>query len=366
MSGKKLGIYVHIPFCKSKCGYCAFVSTPNLSLQKAYLATLVKEICSFKADGTVCDTVYIGGGTPSCLYDGALTEIFDALRKTFSVESNAEITVECNPESVSASFVSECKNAGVNRISMGLQSSDDAILKKIGRIHDFNGYLTALEALHKEFDNISTDLILGLPGQTKKDLDKAFELALPHCAHASVYALSVEEGTPLFKSGYAPDDDAIADMYEYACAALFDMGFSRYEVSNFARTGRESKHNLKYWRNMPYVGFGVAAHGYDGKGVRYAHGDDILEYIKEQAPKRIALSEKDRYNEYIMLALRTERGMDLRDFEKTFGYAFLSKFGNIAHRLESDGYLRIDKDFLRIDKRYIFVMNGIIEEFMEY
>ena len=359
------GIYVHIPFCKSKCKYCAFVSTPDFSIRQRYVSALVGEINDCEANGTVCDTVYIGGGMPSCLPRGALTRIFTALQKKFVILPESEITVECNPESVDGGFVSECKACGVNRVSMGLQSADDRVLAAIGRVHDVSGYIAAAELLRKNFDNISSDIILGLPDQNGDDVFRAIETTSRFCSHISVYALSVEEGTPLAKSGFVADDDGIADMYDAACSALRDRGFDRYEVSNFAKNNMYSRHNIKYWRGVPYIGFGVAAHGYDGKYTRYAHGNDISAYMQNSAPTPYTLTEKDRYNEYVMLALRTERGIDLQDFRNKFGYSFSEANAAIVEQNVKENYVELSNGFLRISPRYMFVMNGITEQFMK-
>lgn len=359
------GIYVHIPFCKSKCKYCAFVSVPDLSLREKYIDALTAEICGSAEKGATCDTVYIGGGTPSCLRRGDLTRVFSALREVFDMSATSEITVECNPESVDEGFIAECKECGVNRISMGLQSADDAVLAAIGRAHDRARYVAAAELLRKHFDNISSDVILGLPGQSATDVPQAIGLCARYCTHISVYALSVEEGTPLAESGFVADDDGIADMYDAAYAELVKYGFERYEVSNFAKNGLHCRHNIKYWRGAPYLGFGVAAHGYDGEYMRYAHGNDISAYLADSAPLPCPLTEKDKYNEYVMLALRTERGIDLGDFSRRFGYSFTEENAAAIKENLREKYVELSDGFFRISPRYMFVMNGIVEQFMK-
>ncbi len=362
---KTYGIYVHIPFCRSKCKYCAFVSTPDASLQKRYVSALLSEISRSTHRGAAVDTVYIGGGTPSCLFDGGISKTVSAIRDAFDVSASAEITVECNPESVSELFIDECVKSGVNRVSMGLQSACDGVLRAVGRVHTYNDYVSAVKLLATAFDNISSDIILGLPQQSFDDVDKAVDTISEYCKHASVYALSVESGTPLFAQGYKADDDLVADMYDRACSRLFDNGFMRYEVSNFARDGNVSAHNVKYWRCAPYLGFGVASHGYDGVGTRYAHGDDILGYIADQTPESYALSPKDKYNEYIMLALRTVDGIDLSDYEKRFGASFIAENESVLRDLTDGGYVVATDERVKIADRYLFVMNGIIERLMK-
>ena len=358
------GAYIHIPFCKRKCDYCAFVSTPDLSLCGNYIDKLVEEIHSSEYRGEVIDTVYVGGGTPSCLNRGALSRILSSLYKSFDVKS-VETTVEANPDSCDEDFVSECLDNGVNRISVGLQSTGDDVLKSIGRIHTVEQYMRAVELLEKRgIHNRSTDIILGLPGQTEKHILQSIDLISQTCRHASVYALSVEEGTPLFRRGYATDDDEVADLYDFACKKLYSLGFKRYEVSNFARDGAESVHNKKYWECKPYLGFGVAAHGYDGDYVRYAHGDDIAEYIASAKMTKTTLTEVDRYNEYVMLRLRTERGIVLEDFKSRFGYSFLEKNRALIEMSESEHAVICSNGRIRISPERMFVMNGIIERFM--
>ncbi len=364
MTGRTYGIYIHIPFCKSKCKYCAFVSTPDFSQQRAYLRVLTDEITCYRNSGIKADTVYIGGGTPSCLFRGGISDVMSAVKNSFCVSNNAEITVECNPESVDIEFIEECVNSGINRVSMGLQSSSDCVLKSIGRIHTYTDYLNAVKLLRDYFDNISSDVILGLPNQTKDDVKRSVEMISEYCRHASVYALTVEDGTPLKSENYSPSDDYIAELYEYAAELLGNNGFNRYEVSNFAKEGAFSRHNLKYWHCEPYLGFGVAAHGYDGDGIRYAHSDNINEYISDPTPTRYDLTGKDKFNEYVMLALRTENGIDINDFERRFGYSFVERNSKTVERMQKDGLICVSDNSVRISPKYMFVMNGIIEDLM--
>lgn len=363
--GAAVGVYVHIPFCKAKCKYCAFVSTTDMSLQRAYVNRAVKEIAEYRGGGLFANTVYIGGGTPSCLYGGALSEIFSALGNSFSITSDAEITVEINPESCTERFLNECIDCGVNRVSMGLQSACDDVLKQAGRVHGVSDFKRAAGLVIKRFTNFSTDIILGLPGQTPEDIKTAADMISEYCTHASVYALSVEDGTPLCKSGYTTDDDRVAEMYDIARYALSEHGFCRYEVSNFARNGMISKHNCKYWRCAPYLGFGAAAHGYDGKSIRRANTDNITDYINGANACITALTEKDRYNEYVMLRLRTEIGINLDDFYERFGYRFERQNKATLDRLIGGDLIKADENSVRISPDKMFVMNGIIEELME-
>lgn len=357
------GIYIHVPFCKAKCKYCAFVSTPDFSLQNSYVEALIKEINLCTLKGSLVDSVYIGGGTPSCLRRGALSQILSAIYNNFVVSSDAEITVECNPESVTEAFADECKGHGVNRISMGLQSQCNTVLRSVGRIHTLEQYKKAIAILSRRFDNISSDIILGLPLQDISDIEKSVDI-ISGLKHVSVYALTVEQGTPLFAEGYSVDDDIIADYYDFVCEKLKRFDFCRYEVSNFAKVGYESRHNNKYWNCMPYIGFGVASHGYDGERTRYMHCDDIAEYIRSPKPQSYLLSDKDMYNEYVMLRLRTERGIVLADFAERFGYDFLKRNKDIINKLQCEGLIICEGGRIKIAPDRMFVMNSIIEQLM--
>jgi len=343
------------------------VSTPDLSLRDAYINKLAKEIerCDFVPNGATVDSVYIGGGTPSCLDRGGLARIFSALRNKFDITHNAEMTVEANPESCTRAFADECGEAGVNRISLGLQSSDDSILRKIGRVHDLDMFLSAVKTLRScGFTNISSDVILGLPTQDASDVVSAVSVISEYCTHASVYALTVEEGTRLHADGYMPDDDFVADLYDTACEKLAAAGFMRYEVSNFARGGAESRHNMKYWNCEPYLGFGAAAHGYDGKRMRYSHTNDICGYISGADLNCTPLTTDDIYNEYIMLRLRTEKGVNFSELEKRCGQSALERFLRTLEQYEKSGIMISDGSSAHISADKMFVMNGIIEDFM--
>ena len=353
--------------------YCAFVSSTDFSLMRDYVSALSSEVRNvgqggnrnFYNDNKIIDTVYVGGGTPSCLHPGALSEILGAVRSVFTVEDGAEITVESNPESCTDDFIAEAVSCGVNRISMGLQSACDETLKNIGRLHNAEGFKSAARLVRSYgITNVSSDIILGLPGQSQDEIVRAINLVSEYCDHISVYALTVEEGTELFRRGYKPDDDLVADYYELACRTLNSLGFSRYEVSNFARCGKESRHNRKYWRLVPYYGFGAGAHGYDGKRTRYRHTESVKEYIEGSDLITEALSDIDIYNEYVMLELRTEKGMDARDFAARVSQEYEREFNKRASVLINRGYLLNDNGFIKIPPDKMFVMNSVIEELM--
>ena len=281
-----LGVYFHIPFCRAKCAYCDFCSTSQWDdkLMDAYLEALIGQLGDFFLPGGnyTVDTVYIGGGTPSVFGGKRLAKLLKALNKRVSLTRTCEITVEVNPESADKALFKQLKSAGVNRISMGVQTADDAQLKRIGRIHDFEKAKEAV-ALCKQYctDNLSLDLIYGLPGQTMESWLQSVEAI---CAlepkHISCYALKLEEGTPLWRENpVLPDDDLQADMYLAAVSKLAEKGYAQYEISNFAQKGFRSRHNSRYWDLSDYLGFGCAAHSFYG-GKRFSFTSNMDAYIK--------------------------------------------------------------------------------------
>lgn len=352
----KGGIYIHIPFCTRKCEYCSFVSFPcGEEVQRAYVKRLISEIKSsdFRCE---CDSVFFGGGTPSALYRGGITEIMSALYDTIKLVE-PEITVEANPETCSDEFISECVSVGVNRLSLGLQSAENKLLKGL-RAHTYEDFVGAVErASAAGITNVNADLMLGLEGQTIADVVSSVnKVKLPQIKHISVYALKCEEGTPLFNRGYFPDEDIEADMYDAAAQAL-SPEFSRYEVSNFARRGYECRHNNKYWFLAPYRGFGVAAAGYY-EGKRYLNPTDFDGYMRgdersiEDVSAQVAA-------EYLMLAMRTTIGADI-NFLRENGRDVLNE-EKIIKYIER-GVLRVKDGRLAFKDEYFYVMNSVLCE----
>jgi len=331
-----LGIYVHVPFCKSKCQYCDFYSLPNAEdrmedYEKAVVAHLTET--APQAEHHLVDTIYFGGGTPSLLGAKRLRELLNVILKKYHVDKNAEITLEANPDSACDwKELRSLRRAGFNRISLGMQSACDAELEEIGRVHTFEQVRQAVEAARKaKFTNLSLDLIYGLPHQTldrwQENLKAAIGLAPQHL---SCYGLKVEEGTPLYArkdTADLPDDDVQADLYLYTVDTLRHFGYQQYEISNFARSGFESRHNLKYWTLGEYAGFGPAAHS-DFGGVRYAYERDLDTYLRGVLEGTPMLSESERIpglerdTEFLMLGLRTVRGLDPRVFESRYRRRF--------------------------------------------
>ena len=326
-----LGLYIHIPFCASKCAYCDFYSLPGCEEKMDdYVSALEKHLmtASFVENQTV-DTVYFGGGTPSYLGAERLCRLLKTVKKTCAVTRDAEITLEANPDSAGdVKELQKLRQAGFNRISLGVQSTDDGLLKRIGRVHDYGQVKQAVEAARKaKFDNVSIDLIYGLPDQTmerwQRTLQDAVELAPQHI---SCYGLKVEEGTPLWREKdtmVAADDDEQAEMYLWAVEFLQQHGYEQYEISNFAVPGYESRHNLKYWQLLPYAGFGPGAHSDFGE-VRFAYERDLDAYIAGELrlSQREEIDLRERCQEYIMLSLRTAHGMEKRVFENTYRLPF--------------------------------------------
>lgn len=329
---RPLGLYLHIPFCKSKCAYCDFYSLPHREEKMdAYVSALIRHLeeVAPQAEQHTVDTVYFGGGTPSYLGEKRLVKLLQTVKKRYHLTKDAEITLEANPDSATdGKMLRHLRKAGFNRISLGVQTDDDDLLREIGRIHTWEQVETAVTAIRKaKFNNLSLDLIYGLPHQTlahwQKTLAHIVDLAPQHI---SCYGLKVEEGTPLYdrrESADLPDDEQQADMYLYTVDYLAAQGYGQYEISNFAKDGFASRHNLKYWTLGEYAGFGPGAHS-DFGNVRYGYVRDLDRYIGGE----LVLSESevipplDRDMEYIMLSLRTTAGMDRRYFENRFRERF--------------------------------------------
>ena len=351
-------IYIHIPYCAKRCTYCAFVSGANHDSMPLYVAALKKEIAARLDPCDEIATVYIGGGTPSVLYRGAISELIGFVGANCKVLPDAEITVECNPDSVSPQFVDEIVSAGVNRVSIGLQTDNDQLLRAINRPHDLRGFLTAWNLL-SPIKNKSVDLMLGLPGQTLDDLYSSLNLVVGLDApHVSLYALKSEEGTLLYNSGFVEDEDFEAELYEKAFIYLTQHGYTRYEVSNFCKGDNYSRHNFAYWNLTDYYGFGVAAHSLlDGK--RIANDDNINKYILGERLTTIADVSSERAQEYIMLGLRTNVGIDL-DRLKGYGVDLLADKQKQVEQFVKDGFLTLSGNALRLTDKAYFVMNSII------
>ena len=373
MGEKTLGLYVHIPFCAQKCAYCDFYSLAGWDDQMdAYTDALcahLTETAPFAAGHTV-DTAYFGGGTPSCLGEKRLVKILKVILKKYRVSRDAEITLEANPDSASDwKSLRTLRKAGFNRISLGMQSACDEELAEIGRIHTMEQVKTAVEAARRaKFDNLSLDLIYGLPHQTmvrwQANLAAAVELAPEHL---SCYGLKVEEGTPLYArrdSADLPDDEAQAEMYLHTVEYLARMGYQQYEISNFAKDGKVSRHNLRYWTLGEYAGFGPGAHS-DFGGVRYAYEKDLAAYIRGVNSGGALLSESERIAEsereaeFLMLGLRTVYGLNVKEYENRFRRRF-SCYVPFLTECEKAGYAVQEGENWHLTTQGFLLSNQII------
>lgn len=369
-----LGLYLHIPFCKSKCSYCDFYSLPHREEDMdAYVEALSAHLAEVapRAQAHCVDTVYFGGGTPSYLGEKRLVRLLKLVKKYYDVAKDAEITLEANPDSTGdAKVLRKLRKAGFNRISLGVQSADDALLQEIGRIHTWQQVQEAVTAARAaKFENLSLDLIYGLPGQTLEHWKETLAAVVAlEPEHLSCYGLKVEEGTPLWgrrDTANLPDDDAQADMYLYAVEYLAEKGYAQYEISNFARPGYESRHNMKYWTLGEYAGFGPGAHS-DLGGVRFAYERDLKGYISGELTlsEREEIPPRDRDLEYIMLSLRTAQGIDRRTFE----YRYRQKFEPMERLLteyETHGLAQRTEGGWRLTPKGFLVSNGIIVALQE-
>ncbi len=365
------GIYVHIPFCKSKCSYCDFASFPDkLCFAESYMACVYREMAMRESElkNYVFDTLYIGGGTPSVIDEKYIAMLVAAVGKHFKLSPDAEITIEMNPGTVSSGKIALYEKSGINRFSVGLQSAVDSQLEDIGRVHNLKDFLNCAKLLKGK--NFNADVMLGLKNQTCADVEKTITVAAEAGAsHISMYALSVEDGTPIYTdylNGELPDGDEVAAMYAAGTGKLAELGFERYEVSNFCKKGAESRHNLNYWRRGEYIGFGVSASSCINN-VRFTNTFDLDEYFKcilsgHFAVKNVEeIDEAGRKEEFIMLALRTARGVVFEEYKKNFGGDFLSEYASETEKVRQ--YVEVNEKRMKIADEFLFVQNSIIIEF---
>ncbi|MBO5059587.1 MAG: oxygen-independent coproporphyrinogen III oxidase [Clostridia bacterium] len=365
------GLYVHIPFCLKKCKYCDFNSFAFSAADKGrYLNALFSEMEQYR--GKKCDTVFIGGGTPTALNTAEMKMLLQKIKEIFILSKDCEFTVEANPKTVDRQKLEVVRQNGVNRLSLGVQSFNDSELLLLGRLH------TAKEAeetvaLAKDcgFTNISIDLMSAIPGQTadsfKKSLDTAFS---QNPAHISCYSLILEEGTPLFREFHEglltlPDEDEERRIYELACSQMQLHGYEQYEISNFAKPGFESRHNIKYWKCEEYIGVGLSAHSYLN-GVRFSNTDCFSDYLdrKYRSGENELLSEKDKMSEFMFLGLRMTKGVSAQDFYKKFGVDIKKVYGKPLSKFIKMGMIVEENGFLRLSHEAISVSNQIMCEFI--
>ena len=376
---EKLGIYIHIPFCRSKCDYCDFYSLAGAeermdAYQKALLAHM-KETARVAGEIPV-DTIYFGGGTPSYYGDKRLRELLKAVRKLFSVEKDAEITMEANPDSVTFKSLRALRRAGFNRLSMGLQSACPSELAAVHRPHSVEqGDEAVVAARAAKIKNLSLDLIYGLPGQSEESWHNTLEHALSlNPEHLSCYGLKVEEGTPLAQRVAAgevlPDDDTQAELYLWTVERLRPAGYEQYEISNFAKPGFASRHNLRYWLTRPYIGFGPGAHS-DFGGRRYSWIRDLDGYIKgvleggELLDSQDLIPQRERGGEYLMLRLRTTRGIEEWEYRGTY-YMDFTPIEQRLQEFSARGWAeKTPEGRWRLTPKGFLVSNQLIGDLME-
>lgn len=382
---KQMGIYVHIPFCVKKCAYCDFLSAPSDDKTiRAYVEAVIKEIYATKGTADV-PTIFIGGGTPSILDAAYIQSILQAIYEKFDVESDAEITIECNPGTISLAKLLTYKESGINRISFGLQSTDDKELKSIGRIHTYDQFNKSYEMARRAgFDNINIDLIAALPDQTIASWENTVRKVIDlQPEHISAYSLILEEGTQLYdviekerKQGIdrVPCEENEREMYYLTNELLEKAGYHHYEISNYAKKGFECQHNLSYWSPDNYIGFGIGAASYVND-VRYKNIDDIDEYLMHLSdPNNIDLSKirmdvsqltkENKMEEFMFLGLRRTNGISKNEFYKRFGVSYDTIYGKVTKKfLEQELLIHVD-DRIFLSKRGIDVSNSVMCEFL--
>ena len=376
---ENFGIYIHIPFCKKKCKYCDFISfSCYAEKENEYVDSLLKEIENYESIEKEVSTIYIGGGTPSIIDSKNIIKILEKIRLKFNVKSDAEITIEINPGTITKEKLEDYKSAGINRLSIGLQSTNNDILNLIGRIHTYEEFEKNYN-LAKEvgFTNINVDLMLALPNQSMDILmDSLLKVINLNPNHISLYSLILEEGTELEKmieSGEYKlcDEDLERKMYHKTKSILEKNGYVHYEISNFAKKGYESKHNLSCWNQEEYIGFGLAAHSYYNKK-RFSNIESIEEYIsninKGEYDKNIVVHESQdkpsEMREFMMIGLRKIDGVKISDFERKFRINPLFYFRFEISKLTDEDLIEVDLDFIKLTKKGLDLANLVFEEFV--
>lgn len=390
MNTKNVGLYIHIPFCKQKCQYCDFKSYAG---KEKFIDTYIRWL-EFELKGVgegnrldyennlddlaVVKSIYIGGGTPSFIDGKYIEEILSIANEYYTVDDNAEITIEVNPGTIDKDKFETYLRSGINRISIGLQSTYDRLLKELGRIHTYEDFLNTYNlARSVGFKNINVDLMLGLPNQSLQDLEESLkEIIKLNPEHISVYSLIIEEGTLFYKKLemneiVLPDDELERKMYWGTKKKLENAGYVHYEISNFAKPGFESKHNLSCWNQEEYIGIGVAAHSYTND-VRYSNIDSIEEYIKnyeeDNETDNFVFHEKQtkisKMKEFMMLGLRKIQGIRIQDFKNKFGENPIYLYRKELEKLVNEELLEIDGDIIKLTNKGIDLANLVWEEFV--
>ena len=371
------GIYIHIPFCKSFCGYCDFYSITDNSLMDDLVQSVIREasLRSSYLEGETVETLYFGGGTPSLLGPAATARLISELKRNFPISDDPEITFEVNPDDVYEGMFGELKKAGINRISLGVQSWDDKRLRYLGRRHDSAQSARALELVFREgIKNVSVDLIYGVPGMTtadlKADLEKTFTFPV---THLSAYHLTVEEGTRFGRMKKAgklkeTDEEISASMFSLLGRICGEHGFMHYEISNFAREGYISRHNSSYWKQVAYLGLGPSAHSFDGRS-RQWNVSDVRKYIKAISNGEIPCEREDLdritvFNEYVMTSLRTMWGIDLTHVEEFYDKELHDYLVNLSGKYIRYGLMKREKNTLVLTDQGRMISDNIIAELL--
>ena len=370
---KASSLYIHIPFCKKKCGYCDFYSSVDNTLHNKYVTALNHEIELRSHDlSPNIDTIYFGGGTPSLLSPDLIESVLNKIQSLSTVNKNAEITLECNPTSISLPKAEELLKVGINRISLGIQSFDDNDLKVLERIHNSSKALESYSDLQTAgFNNIGIDLIFAIPGQKisvfEHNLKKALDLKVKHL---SVYGLSIEKDTPMFNKGYDIDIESYRECFLLAHKLLTDANYQHYELSNYCQEGYSSRHNKNYWKEHNYIGLGPSAHSKNGN-IRSANISNVNQYINNitsnnKSPEFTeTLTEKEVLEEYIMLSLRTSRGLNIKYLQDNYGYDLLKTKSLFIQEVLDKGLMLIEKDQMFLTISGMCIADSIIVELLD-
>ena len=371
MTTKPIGLYVHIPFCVRKCNYCDFCSFPieSISFRDKYISALCREIEGYRGRNISLNSIFFGGGTPSLLTADEMSRIVSVIQKSFLILEDTEFTLEANPGTIDEEKLSEFVSLGINRLSLGLQSIHENEMKMLGRIHSFDDFEKVYHSARSlGISNINVDLMYGIPEQTMESFEatvkKIIELSPEHI---SLYGLILEEGTPFYNKKNSlslPGEDSECDMYYLAARLLRENRYSHYEISNYAKEGRESRHNMKYWRCDEYIGVGLSAYSYfDGR--RYGNTDMVTEYLSESYRGFAYEENVDNSSlayEFVMLGLRTADGISLKEYKEKFGCDFLENRENLIKKLVDDGYAILKEGRLFLSEKGFYVSNYILTE----
>ncbi len=384
MADKSLELYVHIPFCVRKCEYCDFLSAPaGADTQQEYVRNLLLEIAQKGVHCTDYEviTIFFGGGTPSILKAGWIADILDAIHRNFKVRKDAEITIECNPGTLTFEKLSIYKSAGINRISVGLQSASDAELRELGRIHTYEDFLKSYDLIRKKgFSNINIDLMAALPGQTLKSYEQTLRRVLAlKPEHISAYSLIIEEGTPFYEKYEAdellrekgekpqmlPSEETERLMYERTKELLLAHGYERYEISNYARRGYACRHNIGYWRRENYLGFGLGSASLL-ENERFHNTTDLTDYLGGDylAYEQEKLDKKSQMEEFMFLGLRMTEGISTECFRQTFGLTVELVYGPVLEQQIADQLLRKEDGRIFLTERGLDVSNYVMAQFL--